>query len=320
MLPAGKTVLFTSRASIGDSAILQSEGTTNQGFQSLVTKDDVDPYFLYSLTGIIKNYALQQAAGSTFIEVSGKNLGQCPLVIPSPNEQQSIGEFCRQLDDIISLHECKLQKLEHLKQAYLAEMFPAKGERQPRRRFKEFSGNWKQCKYGDVISLQSGQDFPPDGYNDNGIGIPYMTGASCIIDGKTIAERWTQEPRCLAYQGETLLVCKGSGYGTLATLMQPKAHIARQFMALRCTEQLDIRFNFHLAENVVEEIKRDARGLIAGLDRNAVLDQRILLPSIEEQQKVGAFLDNCSEGILKKKRKLAKLRALKQAYLSELFV
>ena len=54
MLPAHRTVLFTSRAGIGKMAILQRPAATNQGFQSLVLRDGTDPYFIYSMGDKIK--------------------------------------------------------------------------------------------------------------------------------------------------------------------------------------------------------------------------------------------------------------------------
>ena len=123
ILPANKTILFTSRAGIGDTAILKKNGATNQGFQSLVVQDNCDVYFLYSMSKEIKKYALKNAAGSTFLEISGKNLGKMPLLIPSFEEQSKIGEFFRQLDEVIGLKEQELEALKQTKKGFLQKMF-----------------------------------------------------------------------------------------------------------------------------------------------------------------------------------------------------
>src|SRR5699024_1403144 len=123
ILPAFKTILFTSRAGIGDMAILLKEGTTNQGFQSLVLKENIDSYFIYSMGYKIKQYALINASGSTFLEVSGKTLEQMKLYLPTLLEQQKIGSFFKNLDDQIRAEEAKLEKLKKMKEAYLEEMF-----------------------------------------------------------------------------------------------------------------------------------------------------------------------------------------------------
>lgn len=74
VLPVG-TVLFTSRAGIGNTAILAKEGATNQGFQSIVPQiNELDSYFIFSRTYELKRYGEATGAGSTFTEVSGKQM------------------------------------------------------------------------------------------------------------------------------------------------------------------------------------------------------------------------------------------------------
>ncbi len=123
LLPAKRTILFTSRASIGDMAILLRPGTTNQGFQSLVLRDGVDTYFIYSMGHLLKTEALKNASGSTFLEISGNNLGKIMVLFPLIEEQQKIGSFFRKLDKRIARQEEKVEKLKAMKQAYLHEMF-----------------------------------------------------------------------------------------------------------------------------------------------------------------------------------------------------
>lgn len=105
LLPAGKTILFTSRAGIGNTAILRRSACTNQGFQSLVVNDDTDVYFVYSMTDRIKKFAEQKASGSTFLEISGKGLAAGEFAFPSKDEQTAIGSMFKQLDDLITLHQ-----------------------------------------------------------------------------------------------------------------------------------------------------------------------------------------------------------------------
>ena len=107
LLPAGKTILFTSRAGIGNTAILRRSACTNQGFQSLVVNDDTDVYFVYSMTDRIKKFAEQKASGSTFLEISGKGLAAGEFAFPSKDEQTAIGSMFKQLDDLITLHQRK---------------------------------------------------------------------------------------------------------------------------------------------------------------------------------------------------------------------
>ena len=127
ILPVG-TVLFTSRAGIGNTAILGKEATTNQGFQSIVPNPNkLDSYFIYSRTNELKRYGEVTGAGSTFVEVSGKQMSKMPIMIPELSEQKKIGSFFEQLDNTIALHQRKCEQLKELKKFMLQNMFPKKG-------------------------------------------------------------------------------------------------------------------------------------------------------------------------------------------------
>ena len=123
ILPPGRTILFTSRAGIGDMAILTKEGCTNQGFQSLVLHDDVDTYFIFSMGHLIKDHALKHASGSTFLEVSSKQLAKMHIFSPKEKEQKKIGNYFRSLDKLIVKHATQLQKIQQIKSACLQKMF-----------------------------------------------------------------------------------------------------------------------------------------------------------------------------------------------------
>lgn len=150
ILPVG-TVLFTSRAGIGNTAILAKEGATNQGFQSIVPRKQwLDSYFIFSRTKELKRYGEVHGGGSTFLEVSGKLMGEMPISLPSLEEQVKIGDFFRELDNIISFQQRELELLQLEKQSLLLKMFPNECELVPELRFNGFTDAWEQRKLGDV--------------------------------------------------------------------------------------------------------------------------------------------------------------------------
>ena len=120
MLPPG-TVLFTSRAGIGKTAILTRKGCTNQGFQSIVPhRGELDTYFIFSRTEELKRYGELVGAGSTFVEVSGKQMAVMELMVPpTMREQQTIGGFFQQLDNLITLHQRKCDEEKQKKKALM---------------------------------------------------------------------------------------------------------------------------------------------------------------------------------------------------------
>ena len=146
MLPPG-TVLFTSRAGIGKTAILTRKGCTNQGFQSIVPhRGELDSYFIFSRTEELKRYGELVGAGSTFVEVSGKQMAVMELMMPpTMREQQTIGGFFQQLDHLITLHQ--RQPFLHSTPviypiAQLITVF--------------YTSSWEQRKLGDISEIKTG--------------------------------------------------------------------------------------------------------------------------------------------------------------------
>ncbi|MDS0526074.1 restriction endonuclease subunit S [Clostridium sp. SHJSY1] len=155
----------------------------------------------------------------------------------------------------------------------------------------EIPGSWKWVRFGDVINLLSGQDFQPDQYNDQYKGIPYITGASSLSDEGVIVSRWTETPRCLANSGDILLVCKGSGYGKTVTCDIEEAHIARQIMAIKYFEFMNMSYIKWFLKANVSLIKEKGQGVIPGIDRKSVQNMLFPLPPLAEQKRIVAKIE-----------------------------
>src|SRR5699024_490892 len=80
----------------------------------------------------------------------------------------------KELDNLIALQEHKIEKLKKLKEAYLSEMFPRKGEKYPRRRFAGFTEAWEECKLGEIAKLGSSKRVHRKDYVEK--GIPFFRG------------------------------------------------------------------------------------------------------------------------------------------------
>ena len=82
------------------------------------------------------------------IRDSSDTVCNAEIIVPQDvKEQKAIGEYFKCLDTLITLHQRKLEKIKSLKKAYLSEMFPAKGECKPKRRFAGYTAAWEQCKF-----------------------------------------------------------------------------------------------------------------------------------------------------------------------------
>lgn len=115
MLPIG-TVLLTTRAGIGDVSILKCEGCTNQGFQSLIAKDGYYNEYLYYLMQTLKNILIQNASGSTFLEISPNKIKQIEVAFPDFEEQTAIANVLADMDQEIEFLEKKRDKYRDIKQ------------------------------------------------------------------------------------------------------------------------------------------------------------------------------------------------------------
>ena len=230
------------------------------------------------------------------------------------SEQKKIAQLFCSLGHRIEKQQQMVDDLKKYKRGAIKSIFTQRVS------FHAEKNKWESHKMSELITLQSGQDFAPTNYNEQGKGIPYMTGASCIVEGQTVVSRWTTVPRCFAYRGDTLLVCKGSGSGAVAFLSQDKVHIARQFMALRPHEGMTKEFCFYLTLHLSEKMKQSATGLIEGIDRKTVLNQRVFLPPIVEQERIVKFLSAIEKALITQEGVLKSLVSIKKGLMQQLFI
>ena len=162
----------------------------------------------------------------------------------------------------------------------------------------EVPEGWEWCRLAAIINMLSGQDFPPSKYNDKGLGIPYITGASNIQDAKILVNRWTETPTVIAKQNDLLIVCKGSGVGKMAICNIEQGHIARQIQALRNTYKLaNLQYIRYVIEVNLRPIISNANGIIPGLPRDILLDLILPLPPLAEQRRIVKAVDELFEQI-----------------------
>lgn len=145
---------------------------------------------------------------------------------------------------------------------------------------------WKWVRLGNVISLVSGTDFKPEQYNAQGRGTVYITGASNLSDDGVIVSRWTETPRNFAYLGDILLVCKGSGYGKTVFCNVNEAHIARQIMAIKQMDAINMGFIRYFLQANITYLKTQGQGVIPGIDRASILNMFLPLPPLAEQKRI----------------------------------
>ncbi|MEK4965498.1 restriction endonuclease subunit S [Weizmannia sp. FSL K6-3076] len=149
----------------------------------------------------------------------------------------------------------------------------------------EVRKNYKWVKLGSVISLISGRDVSSKLCNNDGKGIPYIMGASNIIDGKLNVERWIETPTVVGLKGDVLISVKGTVGKTVIQEIE-KVHLSRQIMALRCTGIVCNRYLYYYINTYVKQLKENSKGIIPGISREDILNAPFPLASLKEQKRI----------------------------------
>ncbi len=325
VLPIG-TVLFTSRAGIGNTAILRKTACTNQGFQSIIPhENELDSYFIFSRTPELKKYGETVGAGSTFVEVSGKQMANMAILIPSLSEQKEIGGFFEQLDTLITLHQRKYFQLKCIKRSMLNRMFPKEGECVPEIRFKGFTDNWKQCKWSNTVEISTEMVDPTSGEYDD---MPHIAPGNIesftgrILDNvKTVKEeqlisgKFRFRPGDVVY-GKINPQLGKYFYASVDGLTSADAYV---FNGKNGVTQKFIFSLLQTEDFFKYSVSVSKRSGMPKINRDELNAYSYFAPCEKEQERIGNFLLDIDNLITLHLCELEKLRFLKKSLQSKMF-
>ena len=329
ILPVG-TVLFTSRAGIGNTAILGKEATTNQGFQSIVPNPNkLDSYFIYSRTNELKRYGEVTGAGSTFVEVSGKQMSKMSIMIPELSEQKKIGSFFEQLDNTIALHQRKLDLLKEQKKGYLQKMFPKNGAKVPELRFAGFADDWEDRKLKDVTervrSNDGRMDLPTLTMSASSGWLDQKDRFSGDISGKEKKNYTLLKKGELSYNHGNSKLAK---YGVVFSLTNyEEALVPRVYHSFKALENtsadfIEYMFSTKLPDRELGKLVSSGARMdgLLNINYDDFMNIHISTPNYEEQILMSAFFRKLDENIALHQRKLDLLKEQKKGFLQKMFV
>lgn len=257
------------------------------------------------------------------------------VIVPLLDEQREIGSFLDCLDNLITLHQRKLEQQKKLKKYFLQNMFPAKGENVPRIRFKGFTGDWEQRKFGEIAEYKKGpfgsalkkDFFIPD--SDTSVKVYEQQNAinkNWNLSRYYISKEYAQKLKSFeVHAGDIIVSCAGTIGEIYELPAQSRSGIINQaLMRIRVNEDIVCKDIFKLAfSNMIDSFSREFSNgsAIKNIPPFADLKpMKILLPNKAEQTIIGDFFTDIDKTITLHQRKLDQLQAMKKFMLQNLFV
>ena len=291
-------------ATSGEVGRARLKGAVNQAILVIKPHKEYDSEFLTnwlrkSKESIVETY-LQGGQGN----LSGTIVKELLVCSPSHTEQEEIGSFFYNLDNLITLHQRKLDRLKNIKKSMLDKMFPKDGEVVPEIRFKGFTDAWERRKLGDVVEICSGRDYK---HLSEGKIPVYGTGGYML----SVSE-------ALSYDKDAIGIGRKGTIDNPYILKAPFWTVDTLFFAIPL-ENKDLNFIFDLFQNVDWKKKDESTG-VPSLTRTVINDIDFLEPRYKEQQVIGEFFSRFDNLITLHQRKLDKLKNIKKSMLDNMFV
>ena len=305
------SLIVSSSATFGVVAVVTQDLITNQTFIGLVPreKNTLDYWYSFFQSSEARKYMKLQSAGSTIFYIARDSFEKMPISVPKIDEMIKIGEYFSNLDNLIALHQRKLDLLKEQKKGYLQKMFPKNGSKVPELRFAGFADDWEKRKLGEITNISTGKldanamvdngkyDFYTSGIKKYKINTPSFEGPAITIagNGATVGYMHLADNKFNAYQ---------------------RTYVLQNFLA-------DRNFLFsEIGNKLPKKINQEARnGNIPYIVMDMLTELKLTLPiSDTEQQMIGIFLKQLDNLITVNQRRVDLLKQEKKALLQKMFV
>ena len=281
----------------------------------------------YMNSASFHNQLLPLMQGIKVTSISKTALQNTDILYPkSATEQAAIGAYFRNLDNLITLHQRKFEKLTNVKKSMLEKMFPQNGSSYPEIRFKGFTDPWEQRKVGDLLIERNQQAPMSDDY-------PLMA----FIANEGVAPKGERYDRSALVtdtvnklykkteKGDFIYSSNNLETGSIGLNKYGKACISPVYSIFEPTGIADSDFLGRrlVRKDFINAMVKWRQGVIYGqwrIHESDFLKIEIPVPSVEEQRKIGAYLDQLDHLITLHQRELEKLQNIKKSMLEKMFV
>ena len=324
IVPAsGETAEDISRASV-----VKNQGIIIGGDLNVIKANHLlDPTFL-ALTisnGEQQKELSKRAQGKSVVHLHNSDLQEVNLTFPLLNEQKEISTLFEKMDNIITLHQRKLEKLKLVKKALLQKLFPKNGSQFPEIRFKGFTDTWEQRKFSDITYLsgiKNKENKPYESYSiSNEFGfIPQDEQFENSGTMKTADKSmyYIVSKNSFAYNPARINV------GSIGYYDKPdNVIVSSLYEVFKTTDIVNDKFLWHWFKSnqfnrLIEKYQEGGVRLYFYYDK--LCKGTIELPAIKEQNKISNRLDDLDIYITLHQRKLDKLQDVKKGLLQKMFV
>ncbi|HFD1748261.1 MULTISPECIES: restriction endonuclease subunit S [Enterococcus] len=296
----------------------------------LIPKISINNLFFYFILQGMFPMISKLSSSTTMPALSFNSLDLLEVKFPSSLiEQQKIGSFFKQLDDIITLHQRKLDLLKETKKGFLQKMFPKNGAKVPEIRFPGFTGDWEQRKLGDVLTVSKEKNKSNSYSKEQILSVSREVGTVNQIEyqGRSFAGADISGYK-IVYPGQLIYTkspLKGAPYG-IFQLVTEEGIVSPLYAVYNSTEQalasfigLQLKSDNIATHYLSPLVSKGAKNTINITDEGA-LDGRVTYPTITEQQKIVAFFKQLENTITLHQRKLDLLKETKKGFLQKMFV
>ena len=292
-------------------------------------KEDVSADFIFqqTLTEKYKQFIAIASQRSGQPGVNGKEYGDWKLSAPSFQEQSAIGSLFRTLDDLLASYQGNLANYQSLKATMLSKMFPKAGQTVPEIRLDGFEGEWELLEINDLADdFQSG-GTPKTNVQEYWDGdIPWIQssdlGINCLFEikvQKSISEKGLENSSAKIIPKDSIAVVTRVGVGKLAVMRHEYA-TSQDFLSLSNLKS-NIEFTAYLLYRLLQKEVTQLQGTsIKGITKVELLSKKVLIPSLSEQQAIGAYFSNLDSLISAHQEKISQLETLKKKLLQDMFI
>ncbi|WP_167803183.1 restriction endonuclease subunit S [Lactiplantibacillus plantarum] len=283
-------------------------------------------YFYHYFSKNFYRRVMSMTAKTSVDSVRMEMIADMKIKFPSPAEQETIVSVLDGVDDLISLHQRKLEKLQELKQGYLQKLFPQNGSKFPQLRFSGFADAWEERKLGELANIVRGASPRPiqdSKWFDKDSDIGWLR-ISDVTEQNGRIHHLEQRISKLGQEKTRVLKEPHLLLSIAATVGKPLVNYVKTGVhdgfLIFLNPSFEREFMFQWLEMFRPNWKKYGQpGSQVNLNSELVRNQEIPLPSIEEQQKIGSLFKQLDDTIALYQRKLEKLQELKKGYLQKMF-